>query len=288
MKFGIGKFGTGIIAFCAVCVLLLCPPAHAQEQEEAPSAVDSYYTEYDDLVSAGSQSADSRTEGSRQDGKIFVTYNWGASAAWLTRIINQTDRSNFVFKDFLPGLYLGAEFHNVIEYFTPSIRLAAYYPLTSTFNDMPQKPNTPLHFGVDMLAGAQIDLFDLGYFRLNAGPALHLLYMTSDRWNYINLGGAIVARAELPLTAKWTVLLGGAASIDSGNLGGNRRMEPFNTVLQYQVEIGARFSAKKLNPSTIFGNSAKPDSKPKSENDGEAEVDEYREIDEYNSLQIRR
>ena len=37
--------------------------------------------------------------------KLFLAFEWGLSASWVTRIIQQTGRSNFVFQDFLPGLY---------------------------------------------------------------------------------------------------------------------------------------------------------------------------------------
>ena len=182
---------------------------------------------------------------------IFFTFNQGASAAWLTRVINQTDRSNFVFRDFMPGLYFGAELRNV-PYIVPMMRLAAYYPLSSTFNLMPQKPVTPLHFAVDVTAGLRFEPFNIKYVRINAGPALHLLFLNADRWNYCNIGAAAVAGVELPLASRWTLLVDGFASIDNGNLGANRLMEPFDVVWQYQVDIGFRYSKKKGNDASLF------------------------------------
>lgn len=126
-------------------------------------------------------------------------------------------------------------------------RLTAYYPMTSTFNKIPQKPKTPLHFGVDFISGLKFELIRMKYLRFNAGPALHLFFLNSERWNYLDLGGAGFAGFELPLTTSWTVLLNGYASLDYGNLGGNRDMEPFDIVFQYQVDIGIRYSKKLCN-----------------------------------------
>jgi hypothetical protein len=228
----------------AVLACGLVPMVHAQEAA-APSYEEDWYTEID------SSAEDMDSANVPSDDKFFLTYNWGAAASWLTRIINQTERSNFVFKDFLAGLYFEADLHN-IKYGTPLIRLTAYYPITSTFNEMPQKPNTPLHFGADMLAGLKFGLLDTQYIRADAGLALHLFFLNADRWNYFNLGGAAVAGIELPLTKRWTLLIGGGASVDNGNLGGNREMEPFDIVYQYQVNLGARYSKKKQNTSSVF------------------------------------
>jgi hypothetical protein len=185
------------------------------------------------------------------NGRIFFTFNQGAAASWLTRIVNQSERSNFVFRDFLPGLYFGAELRS-IRYIVPMARLAAYYPLTSTFNLMPQKPVTPLHFAADMTVGLRVEPFNMKYLRVNAGPALHMFFLNADRWNYFNLGAAAVAGIEVPLLSRWTLLVDGYASIDNGNLGANRRMEPFDIAYQYQINVGFRYSKKKENDTSLF------------------------------------
>jgi hypothetical protein len=183
--------------------------------------------------------------------KPFLTFSYGAAVSWLTRIVNQTDRSNFVFRDFMPGLYFGMELRN-IRYVTPLVRLTAYYPAGSTFNWMPQKPNTPLHIGTDFYAGLSFGMSIKEIVRLYAGPALHLLSLSSDRGNYFNMGASALAGAALPLTPGWTLLVDGAASLDNGNLGSNRAMEPFNTVFQYQIGLGCRYSKKMTNARTLF------------------------------------
>ena len=185
------------------------------------------------------ETGDFNSQGSNE--KLYLQFTQGVTAAWLTRIINQTGRSNFVFRDFLPGLYFGTELHN-LKYITPAVRLAAYYPLTSTFNLMPQKPKTPLHFGVDFLAGLRFEWEINRFFRINGGPGLHLFFLNSDRWNYFNLGGAVFAGIEFLLNSRWSLLVHGFASLDNGNLGTNRRMEPFDIAYQYQVDFGFRYT----------------------------------------------
>jgi len=118
----------------------------------------------------------------------------------------------------------------------------------------------PLHFGVDMNLGLDFDLFDFKYVRLNAGPAIHLLFLNSDRWNYFELGMAAFLGMELPIAKRWTLICNGFASIDNGNLGDNRNMEPFDIAYQYQIDIGVRYSKKLENRTSLF-----PGNKPAEE-----------------------
>ena len=228
-------------AFCAALMVLTLglPALYAQETEET------------EIVEAIRPPLPVVQLNDKTD-KIFFTFNQGASASWLTRVINQNERSNFVFRDFLPGLYFGTELRN-IPYIVPMMRLAAYYPLASTFNLMPQKPVTPLHYAVDMVLGLRFEPFNMKYVRINAGPALHIFFLNADRWNYVNLGAAAVMGIELPLASRWTLLVDGYASIDNGNLGANRRMEPFDIAWQYQLDIGFRYSKIKGNDTSLFG-----------------------------------
>jgi len=178
--------------------------------------------------------------------KMFLFISEGVTAAWVTRIIKQNGRSDFVFKDFLPGLYMEMQLRN-FKLFTPLMRLAAYYPLSATFNDMPNLAKTPLHYGADMLLGPNFELDKLKYIRFNFAPALHLFFQNSDRWNYFHIGGAGLLGIEFPLTVGWTVLVDGVASLDNGNLGNNKDMEPIDITYQYQVGVGVRYSKKGRN-----------------------------------------
>jgi hypothetical protein len=175
--------------------------------------------------------------------KPFLTYSYGTTFSWLTRIIEQNERSNFVLRNFLPGLYFTMELQN-IPLVTPEVRLAFYYPLISTFNHVHQKSNTPLHFAIDLFAGACFEI-EWGKFSFNAGPGLHMFYLRSDRWNYLNFGIAATAGIEFAINSNISLLFDVLASLDNGNLGGNRVMEPFDTVFQYQTGIGVRYVRNK-------------------------------------------
>ena len=221
------------LTVCLILTTLLLAAGPVSAQED-PSPDDSVLNE----------------ETARERNKVFVTFSYGASASWLTRIIYQTERSNFVFRNFLPGLYFTIEMQNV-PYVTPEARITAYYPAVSSFNKMRFKLNTPLHFGIDFYTGVRLET-GWGFFKINGGLGLHMLFLSSDRWNYFNLGAAAVAGISFALSPRWTLLIDGFASIDSGNLGANRRMEPFNLTYQFQTSIGVRYSKRMINNSTLF------------------------------------
>jgi len=188
--------------------------------------------------------------------KPYVSFNYGPTATWLTRIIKQENRSNFVLRDFLPGMYFTTELHNILynskyHHFNPAVRLAVYYPLVSSFNYMPQKLKNPLNLGLDLFAGARY-VYEWKFLSFSAGLGLHMFFMTSDRWYYVNLGAAVVAGVELAFSPGWSLLIDGFFSYDNANLGTNRLMEPFNNAYQYQTAIGVRYSKKKRNTSALF------------------------------------
>jgi len=182
---------------------------------------------------------------------FYFLFSEGAAFSWLTRIIKQSGRSNFVFKDSMLGLYSRVDM-KIENFITPMARLAVFYPLETTFNKIPQKPKTPLHIGMDMNLGVNFNILEFPYLRLNAGPAFHLFFLNSDRWNYFELGMSAFTGIELPVAERWTLVLNGYASLDNGNFGANRDMEPFDIVYQYQVDIGVRYSKKQKNGKSLF------------------------------------
>jgi len=232
-------------AFYAVAVaLILClsPKIAAQAPLDAMNQMEQAEAEADtpDLEPPKTPELSPKSGG----GKVVPLFSQGLSATWLIKIINQTDRSNFVFRDFLPGLYFEAELH-ILKYLTPALRAAVYYPLLSSFNLMPQKPKNPLHVGADFFAGF---LFEKELFRfmiINGGAGLHLLFLNSDRWNYLGMGAAVFAGLEFLLNSRWSLLVEGFASLDNGNLGENRAMEPIDIAYQYQVDLGFRYTKKR-------------------------------------------
>lgn len=178
--------------------------------------------------------------------KPFITFDEGLCCTWVNRTILQDNRSNFNFQDFLAGAYCTMSTVNMMP-LNSMIRLAAYYPLVFTFNEVPQTTKSLFQGGVDLFAGINVNLNMWNYVRFRLSPGMHFLYQYTDRFNYCNLGLAGFASIELPLSLHWTLLLDGIASIDYGNFGSNSTIEPYDVVWQYQLEFGIRYSKKQAN-----------------------------------------
>ena len=184
--------------------------------------------------------------------KPFVVFDYGLSAAWVTRIQKQTGRSNFVFDYTMVGLYATMETVN-IKPCDSILRFAAYYPLLNTFNDVPQIAKQPILYAFDL---AYMPLFraDMwNYVKINFAPGLHVMYQLTDDWHYIQFGLIGLAGVELPLARRWTILANGLASFDYANLGSNRDMFPIDWAWSYQVSLGVRYSKKKENKYSYIG-----------------------------------
>jgi hypothetical protein len=245
-----------LYAFAVFSLLFLLAAAavFSQEKDESKNPAQGSEAKYFDEESENLFSeSDGETVHPAEDKQqaFFFLFSEGAAFSWLTRIIRQSGRSNFVFKDSMLGVYSRVDMH-IDNNITPMARLAVFYPFETTFNKYPQKPKTPLHIGMDMNLGVNFDIFDFSYFRLNAGPAFHLFFLNSDRWNYFELGITAFTGMELPITERWTLVCGFFASLDNGNFGANRDMEPFDIVYQYQVDIGVRYSKKLKNGKSLF------------------------------------
>jgi len=178
--------------------------------------------------------------------KPFVVFNEGFTSAWVTRIVLQEDRSNFVIKDFMPGVCFGFTTHNMRP-LNSTVRLAVYYPYASTFNGVPQKAKNVIRYAVDCFAGPVFQPDMWNYVRFNLAPGIHVLYQTGDRFCYIDLGAAALAGVEFPVSRGWTVLLDGLFAVDYGNLGTNAAMEPYDYVWEYQLSLSVRYSVKAPN-----------------------------------------
>ena len=183
-----------------------------------------------------------------------VSFDEGATASWNTRLIKQSGRTNFVFKDFLAGLYFTVRtknFDSIVPFPLPVelfARVAAYYPLSHTFNDYPQPPVNMLNFGVDFMLAPVLQISFLDYVYLDLAAGFHFLYQKSDRWHYVHLGAVGMVGLQLPLARRWSLLLNGFASIDNANLGSNKHMEPYDLAWQYQASLGVRYSKRSPNP----------------------------------------
>ncbi|MBO4546059.1 MAG: hypothetical protein J5700_00630, partial [Treponema sp.] len=99
-----------------------------------------------------------------QQGKKFnLLHNWGLSWASITRIQNQSGRSNFVWNDKLIGMYYEMTTDNFlvmgrkvkVDLFA---RNAFYYPYAYTFNKVPQLTTQTLLYNFDLFTGAKFSM----------------------------------------------------------------------------------------------------------------------------------
>lgn len=180
--------------------------------------------------------------------KPFVVFNEGATFSQITRIIYQNDygRSNFVWQDYMAGLYCEMQTVNM-KPVNSMIRIAAYYPFAHTFNGMDQAAKQVILYAGDIYAGPLFQTDMWKYVRINFSFGPHFLYQLSDEYHHMDLGGAVLLGVELPVATYWTIINNGMLSVDYGNLGSNHYIEPYNMVWNYQIELGVRFSIRDAN-----------------------------------------
>ena len=180
--------------------------------------------------------------------KPFLIFNYAASYSMITRIIYQDDysRSNFVWQNHLIGLSFEMQTVN-IQPVDSILRLAVYYPIYYTFNGMKQEAKQTILYAFDLFWGPvfQADMWKYVYINFALGP--HFLYQLSDEYHHFEFGGGALLGVELPLARRWTILMNGLASLDYGNLGSNKHIQPYNLVYNFQFELGFRYSKKKQN-----------------------------------------
>ena len=180
--------------------------------------------------------------------KPFWIFNFCPTYSMVTRIIYQDDysRSNFVWQNHLIGLSIEALSVNV-KPADSILRIGLYYPIYYSFNGMEQAAKQTILYAFDLFWGPrfQTDMWDYVYINFAFGP--HFLYQLSDEYHHIELGGAVLLGLEWPISKRWTVVSNGLFSVDYGNLGSNRDIQPYNLVYNYQIELGFRYSRKKPN-----------------------------------------
>lgn len=185
--------------------------------------------------------------------KPFIIFNEGVTISQVTRLIKQDNynRSNFVWQNYLVGLYCEAQTEN-IKPVDSLLRIAVYYPFKHTFNGMDQKATQPILYAFDAYYGPffQTDMWKYIYINFSFGP--HFLYELSDEYHHIQLGGAVLLGLELPILKRWTVINNGIFAVDYGNIGSNRAIAPYDFVWQYQLELGWRYSKRKQNRYTYI------------------------------------
>jgi hypothetical protein len=179
------------------------------------------------------------------EAKPYVMFNEGAAFSQVTRIVYQDDynRSNFVWQNYLAGVYCEMQTGNM-KPVNSIYRVAAYYPFYHTFNGMEQPAKQPILYAFDVYAGPffQGDMWKYVLINFSFGP--HFFYELSDEYHHVEAGGAVMLGIELPVATYWTIINNGIFSVDYGNLGSNRSMQPYDMVWNYQVELGVRFSLR--------------------------------------------
>ena len=180
--------------------------------------------------------------------KPFIVFDYGLTASTVNRIILQEayQRSNFNFQDTLVGAYISMQTKQM-QPLNSIVRLAGYYPLSFTFNNIPQVSKAVLRGAADLFAGILFELDMWNYLRINLSPGLHTFYQYSDRFHYVHLGGGLLANVELPIAKNWTIKIDGIASYDYANLGSNKNIENYDICWQYQLDLGFRYSKKAVN-----------------------------------------
>ncbi|MBO4320715.1 MAG: hypothetical protein J5857_09645 [Treponema sp.] len=178
--------------------------------------------------------------------KPFLMFDWGAAVDFNTRLKFQTERSNFVMQDMMVGAYFTMETVNIMP-IDSITRIAAYYPLSGTFNGVPQISKQVILYAFDLIF-APVWRFDMWhYVGINIAPGLHFMYQLTDDYHYMQLGAAVLAGLEFPVFERWTFLLNGVFAVDYPNLGTNKDMFPVSLAWDYQLSIGARYSKKGAN-----------------------------------------
>ncbi|MCR5698233.1 MAG: hypothetical protein K6G52_01200 [Treponemataceae bacterium] len=176
---------------------------------------------------------------------INIVFDEGLSLTQVTRIIKQTDRTNFVFRDVMAGAYMDVKtigFQDI----NPIFRIAAYTPLAMTFNYVPQK-TLLTNWAVDSFLGFEFRHSMLDYVFIDITPGAHMLYQVTDRFSLLNIGAELMLTCELPIAYNWSILVSGAGSFDYGNFGSNKLAEPYDYVYQFTCDLGVRYTTKAPN-----------------------------------------
>ena len=238
--------------FLFILVLFFTSFVFAQETEINTESISSEETvQEEDIVSTTEEVIEDinpKTGFPAIKDKPFVVFDYGVAASTVNRVIFQEmyERSNFNFQDTLVGAYISMQTKHM-KPLNSIVRLAGYYPLSFTFNGVQQVSKAILRGSADLFAGILFELDMWNYLRINLSPGLHVFYQYSDRFNYVHLGGAILANVELPIAKYWTIKLDGIASYDYANLGSNKNIENYDACWQYQIDVGFRYSKKDKN-----------------------------------------
>lgn len=184
----------------------------------------------------------------------YVMHNWGFSWQHLTRIQQNKVRSNFVWEDDFIGAFYSCQTGNLpVNIYA---KLGVLYPYHSMFNKMEQKSKQVILYAFDVNAGPiwTFDIFEA--FKLDLSPMIHYRYQLSDKFHHNDLGLGAMATVEFPVTRKFSVLLNGEFAYDFFNLGTNARMQKYDNMFSYNVDLGFRISTRGANKFYYVKNKA--------------------------------
>lgn len=228
---------------CLIFAVLILLFSNVFAQELTSASLDIEPTDNTELLGAHKEAWTGNDE-------FHLLFNEGLCSAVVTRISkpNNPRITNFVWEDYLLGAWFEAETVN-LAMLDILARVSVYYPLDHKFNGMRQKAKEMFLYGADFYSGLILRMDILNFiadFQISVGP--HASYLLTDEFHLVSLGGGVTAKASLPITRSWSVLLEGMFSMDYGNLGSNNDYYiTFDYCYEYQFYAGFRYSRKHRN-----------------------------------------
>lgn len=246
------------VRVCAVCaaVLSAVQPVWAKKAEKNVETPPETEAAVSTVPETSGEELDPKTGFPVIKNKPFIMFNEGFAFSQVTRLIKQDERSNFVWQDYLVGLYTGFQTVNMRP-LNSMVRLSVFYPFYHTFDGMKQDSKQTILYAFDLFAGPMIQTDMWKYVRLNFALGPHYMYELSDEYHHHDLGGGLMAGMELPVARRWTILMNGYFTLDYGNIGTNRTIEPYDFEWSYQLEFGVRYSRKGENKYAYIHKRAK-------------------------------
>lgn len=173
----------------------------------------------------------------------FMVFDWGFMLGRVTKIQEQTGKSNFVWKDSLMGGFITANFFELFPV-ESSLRLQIFYPFLNQFNGMKQFSKQTVVYGVDLFMGPNFEKIFMPNFSVKFTPGIHYMYHISDEYHWHYAGAGLVLGARYKLGKPFSIMLDGSFTFDNANLGTNKKIRPIDWCWSWQASLGFRYSKK--------------------------------------------
>ncbi len=183
--------------------------------------------------------------------KFHFVFEEGAVFASVTRLQEESGRSNFVWNNRMIGMFFVTRLNNLFS-FDIYARTEGLYPFLHTFNGMEVFAKQTILYAFDEFVGVPFRFNKFKYFTFELIPGGHLMYQLSDEYHLFYFGGGIVVGGEVPVANRWTVLFNGTFTCDYPNLGSNKLIQPFDLSWHWQTSFGIRYSKKMTNKYSIL------------------------------------